>query len=243
MPDSRAIYHLISQGCQTTLRADYRPSNMLHGLKELLKHYQKHHGHEDKLLDVVCRREGNSFKLFSDFCGHEVVIGKIENPPQDFIGFYVDEFVCERLKESEVAVRLLQQVFGKEEEIFVTDWAPLASVLECRDGFSRIFIWDKEKDCITINTKEGFSLHMKGTNLIEAAAYLPHLYRQTLEKIPHIPEGVQSVEVEIENGDEFSMAASPLQIKCRLPNLYNTDHSRLGEIAREALDRALSRRL
>jgi hypothetical protein len=140
-------------------------------------------------------------------------------------GFYGHFVACNKgyhaapLPMSEVAALLLEQTFGRAErveEAFTTDWGMAENV---RPG--KVF-WDTTNDRIIAETREGFTLAICGTNLIEAAVYLPRMYQTVLANREKILRGVNIVEIQIEGpSEEWAMAASPLQIKCRVPNLDN----------------------
>jgi hypothetical protein len=100
-------------------------------------------------------------------------------------------------------------------------------------------------DRIRVTTKEGFTLNIIGTNVVEGAVYLIRMYEAILKKLENgeIPEGVESAEIEVEGiQEEYALAASPLHIKCRLPNLANIHESDLDRAVEEALNRALGKK-
>jgi hypothetical protein len=108
--------------------------------------------------------------------------------------------------------------------------------------------WDVDNDRIIVKTREGFLLSLDGTNIVEAAIYLPRMYKHILSIKDTIPEGIQYAGAKVEGNDYLSAAASPLVIFYGLPNLAlesdpSNIHSPLSKITEEAIDKAIKNRV
>lgn len=105
-------------------------------------------------------------------------------------------------------------------------------------------VWNKTGDCIEVKAREGFSLIFGGTNLVEAAIYLPRVFHSLISRLSlgRIPEGVASVRVQVaDEAEEFVRAASPLNISLRLSRPSDV-LSRLDGEVEASLDRVLVNR-
>ncbi|PIS29505.1 hypothetical protein COT42_05125 [Candidatus Saganbacteria bacterium CG08_land_8_20_14_0_20_45_16] len=193
----------------------------------LLDHHQFHHSNEEYLtpaLDPTQNQQGYFLK------GHFVPVCRADQPMS-----------LSPMRISEVAALLLEQTFGsadKEEEVFCGEWG-----MPENKSPGRVF-WDTSADRIIVQTAEGITIGVKGTNVVEAAVLLPHLARSLQrEPLRHVPEGFSTVVAGIEDGIIWSRAASPLNIETSLPNLDHVDHFALQTIIDAAIDRALANRL
>jgi hypothetical protein len=179
-----------------------------------------------------------------DFYGSFVKAGEVRNSRiKEFVGG-LSEMGMKR--ESDVAALALEETFGK-----ATSWEELTVA----DGFliensneGNIFmeVREGEIDRVLVKTKEGFTIALIGTNIVEAAVYLPRIYRSLLRRLENgeIPEGIESVEVEVEGqAEEFALAASPLRIKLRLPNLHNVSPQDIDLVVEQRLDRVLAKKI
>ncbi len=216
MPPLRAIGHLLP------LRSPHRACDGKARAKNLLDHHQFHHPHEEYLPPYA------SDSLRYKFFGNYVDIGKVAD--------------AKPMRISEVAAIVLEQTFGKAdslEDVFSVPWG----MPENRSS-GRVF-WDVENDRIIAKTKEGFILALEGTNVVEAAVYLPKIYEnlKIQSVIAPIPEGIDLVEAKVEGNEEWSLAASPLHIKCRVPNLKNTDPGHVDNSVKGTLKNALDNRI
>jgi len=209
----------------------------------LRNHHQTHHPHEAYLTPLTRSFPDGLTEKGYAFYGSFVRAGKVKNSRiRDFVGG-LSEIGVKR--ESEVAALALEQTFGK-----ATSWEELTVA----DGFlaenaneGNIFMEarDGEIDRILVKTKEGFTITLIGTNLVEAGVYLPRIYHSLLRRLENkeIPEGIESVEVEVEGlAEEFAIAASPLRLKLRLPNLSNVSPYELALVVEKALDRVLAKK-
>lgn len=178
-------------------------------LKELLIHHQKHHPNEIK-VGLSWRYDGTSLaELGCEFTGKWIKFRELKNPPKDFIGHKIG--ITEYRTISEVAFKLLENVFGKDEDKFVCSWS-----------FPTGVVWDENNDCITAYAPDGFTASIKGTNIVEASIWLPEMYEQYLIEKTKVPEGIKSAQANIYEGEEFAIAASPLHIQCTVPIIdYN----------------------
>jgi hypothetical protein len=123
---------------------------------------------------------------------------------------------------AEVALRHLENTFGRIEEVFVADWAPLAGALTQKDGYANFVAYDQESDSITAKTAKGLALTIQGSNLVEAAVWLPRFEMQVYRNLPNIPEGVQSVSIRFK-GDQWCRAASPLEMHTKAKDYRQLD--------------------
>jgi hypothetical protein len=65
-----------------------------------------------------------------------------------------------------------------------------------------------------VRTKEGLALSVQGTNLIEAAIWLPRMYEQALKNRSRAPEGLGAIHIGFRT-EQISMAASPVDMDCQ----------------------------
>ncbi|MDD5383121.1 MAG: hypothetical protein PHH60_05655 [Candidatus Margulisbacteria bacterium] len=245
MPGPGAISHLrlLPGRIEIALnRASARPTRFT-GLSGLVKLHETHHPNEQKIALIWRETKPGKFEKGGWFYDRWIKFEGLKHPPADFIGHLVGTIGF--VSQAEAAARFLENYFGKQEEVFVTDWAPLASVVTNEDGYARIVSWDKEKDEIVVKTKQNITLTIDGSNLPEAAIWLVRGYEKLLASLPTIKEGVQSMHIHIERGQEYSMAASPLVIECRVSDYRSIDpyHSaNFDRIIEESLQRALANR-
>lgn len=219
---------------------DNRASAALKTLSSLLKHHQASHPCEP-LYPLYWTKNGlNGYKLTCQFYGQEVVLEKLTRPPRDFIGHLIGP--VREVRESEVALKVLEEEFGGQDETFINEAAPLALHSTCRDGYARPFFWDKESNCVTANLREGFSISLQGSNLVEAAIWLPRFARQIRQNLSNVKEGVSSVWVSIEQGEEFSIAASPLHIWCQVPDYRHAPFQTINDLPGQTLSQAIKNR-
>ncbi len=209
----------------------------------LRNHHQTHHTNETYLPPVTRSfPDGLTVKGYV-FYGAFVKAGKVKNPRiRNFVGG-LSEIGMKR--ESEVATLHLEETFGKAttwEELTVADGFMIENAHE---GHVFMEIKEGEIDRILVKTKNGFTMTLIGTNLVEAGVYLPRIYRSLVRRLEkgEIPEGIESVEVEIEGAaQEYAIAASPLRLKLRLPNLSNVSPYELDLVVEQALDRILAKK-
>lgn len=206
--------------------------------KNLRDHHVSHHPNEEKILIQPETHPSSSHPFVTGymFSGKLVGVGRAYDKPVDMSPKPI----------SQVALWAMEQPFGA---------APTYEQISCMDGFiaegkenlGKIF-WeerDGEIDRILIKTKEGFTLTLIGTNIVEAAIYLPRIYRSLLRRLENgeIPEGIESVEVEVEgHAEEYALAASPLRIKFKLPNPSNVSPYDLDMVVEQKLDRVLAKK-
>jgi hypothetical protein len=211
--------------------------------KTLLTQHQSSHPGEGMVNPAIQHLRPGTIVGGYFFYNRFVETARVENRTMEgHVGQLVN---LKPLALSEVAALALEKTFGKaatEEDVFTTDWGSL------ENRHPGHLFWEEgasgEIDRIVARTREGFTLTMEGTNIVEAAVYLPRMYDHLLSRLPEIKEGVQQVEVRIEgNREEWSQSNSPLHIKSNLPNLANADHELLNQIVKNALDRALQNRL
>jgi len=229
MPPLRAIGHLIP------LRSPARAGNGTERAKNLLDHHQFHHPHETYLKPVIRQPHPNL-----SIAGYDLY-GKFIETARSTSGVIGGLGEVKYIRISEVAALALEQAFGKAEttdEVFIVPWG----MPENRSQ-GRIF-WDTTHDRIIAKTREGYVLAVEGTNLVEAAVYLPRIYEELkLRSVVHpIPEGIDMVEMKIAGREEWSLAASPLHIKCQAPNLTDIDNFHIDQAVRRSLSRAISNR-
>ena len=189
-------------------------------LENLLENYQRYHPHESLIAPK-----------FRQYCIGALSAG--EGLAYEFFGLSVGP--------SSAQFRRMQRNANCAESLRLSEVAALA--LDQEFGAENI-AWNRQADSIEVKIREGFSLSLSGTNLVEAAIYLPRLYRSLLGRISSglIPEGVASVMVQVEGEtQESAIAASPLKIGLRLPNPA-TVVTRLNEEVETALDRVLGSR-
>ena len=225
---------------------------LLRNLRELLKHHQKYH-HKLCLKPIIHEFEPNIFTAGYEFYGRFVKVATSNSRSAKEL----DEVKPMRI--SEVALLVLEQTFGKADDLngmflAATFLAPgkAGEKIEKSRRSGRVF-WDVTNDRIIVKTKRGFILALQGTNIVEAAVYLPRIYADIRLRLFQrlIPEGVDTVVVRIEQGEELSRAASPLEVECRLPNLGGFGPSQsiddtekiLTAAVRGTLKRALNRRI
>lgn len=187
----------------THIESAIGPKPVYH-LEALLKNHQSCHNYDPICLAVYSQRflgerafllsEGWTYKFF----------GLAVSPSSAQVDYrkgynYFNNVMNLRL--SEVAALVLNQEFGAEN-----------------------ISWNQQSDRIEVKAREGFILTLRGTNLIEAAAYLPRIYRSITSRLAmrEIKEGVESVNVQIEGqAENTALAASPLRMSMRLPNFDN----------------------
>lgn len=209
----------------------------------LMQYHKYCHPQEEYLRHFTCNPSKSVVAVGYDFFGSFVEYSSVANRMQnDFIGTIADG--ARGMRICEVAAKHLENVFGRgyahSDYVFALD----GSMPECVNK-GRIF-WDVDNERIVIFTAEGFTLALDGTNIVEAAVYLPAIYAHIKEKIKTIPEGVNIVEAVIEgraNREHWSIAASPLHIRLSLRNLYETSPYQAGSASQSALDKALHNRL
>jgi hypothetical protein len=229
MPGVRAVNH------QLPLRspqAPYRDSPCL------IANHKTYHPEEARIYSTVKTLENNITIAGYDFFGRFVEVARVHNPRID--GFLGSLYRLKPMTIGEIAGLVLEQTFGRaetEEEVFTTEWG----MLENRNpGY---VFWDTENDRTIVTTKEGLTLSMRGTNLVEAAVYLPRMYEQALKLRSEVKEGIQRVNLEISGPQaEWSQAASPLVIQCHLPDLSalkveEIDHRITGTLTRAIANR------
>lgn len=229
MPPLRAIGHLIP------LRSPARAGNGTERAKNLLDHHQFHHPQEPYLKPVI-RQPLPALSI----AGYKFY-GKFIETARSTSGIIGGLGEVRYMRISEVAALVLEQAFGKAattDEVFIVPWG----MPENRSQ-GRIF-WDTTHDRIIARTKEGYVLAVEGTNLVEAAVYLPRMYEELkLRSVIHpIPEGVDMVEMKIAGQEEWSLAASPLHIKCQVPNLTNIAPFHIDLAVRTTLSQAIANR-
>jgi len=224
MPHLRAIGHL------EPLRNLFRPQQSPRYVPNLVDHHAFHHAGEGCLQPAyISPRQGLTIGGY-EFFGRFVEASRVEADKPAFLS---------AMSLSQVAALALEQTFGAAdsyEDIFHSAWAMPESANQ------GVVFWDSSNDRIVAITKEGFSLAIEGTNLVEAAVYLPRIYEQV--KQLQIAEGVGFVEARVEGPQEvWSMAASPLQVKFNLPNLAGFDVAGVDGVVEGRIKAALSNRL
>lgn len=214
VPKSRAI-NTPSSKCvvrspQAPHRIEYHVPK-LKGLPELIANFKKNHPEcESQQLKTFWRKtEEGAFEFGCYFIGRWVRFKRSQFPP---------EFNIVSAKTLlEVAVHVLEQTFGKEKDLLSYEFGPSAIALcrEQRDGSMRIIAWDQENDCIVVKTKEGLALSTQGSNLIEAAIWLPRMYEQALKNKSRAPEGLGAIHIGFGGMEQLSKAASPVDMDCQ----------------------------
>ena len=203
--------------------------------------HRKNHPNEPKFAVIWRQLEGfNSFQKGFHFFGRWIALTEPEPKVADFIGHKFG--AVERLPASEAAAIILEQTFGKQEDIFVSDSAPRACHTNW-DGYARVIAYDPEKDRIIATTEVGITLPIQGSNVVEAAIWLPRQYEQLMKKAAKIEEGIKSLRTSIDQGTEYAYAASPLVIHVRVPNFRHLDpHNSavFDQIAEDTINRALA---
>jgi len=220
------------------------PNAKFHGLNELVR-LQKQNNPQEMKYPVIWREAGQgTYEKGAWFFDRWVILETLTSAPAGFHGHKYGP--VDQLPTSVIAARLLENIFGRQEDVFVVDSAPLAQVLVNNDGYSRHLAWDPQNDRIIARTKEGITLSINGSNLVEAAIWLPRLYEQMKQKLSRIPEGVQRIDLNVERGAEWSKAASPLVMECRVGNFRNLnpfDSAEFDQAAAATFDRAVANRL
>lgn len=210
------------------------PRQVFRNLTSLLAHHQKHHPIENtlectwKIIPGTPLRGPREAQLVTNFYGREVVVRRIKN--------YVPEFAArchsfpEVRKTSEVAQLYLEQVFGTTE-----------TTHRARSGNLRPAVaWDSINDCIVATSQDGYVVSIEGSNLVEAAVYLP---RQLEALKRHRPkEGIQAVELAVCGSQSWSRAASPLVIKSNAPNIEGADPATIDSWVNQSVANALANR-
>lgn len=228
MPPLRAIGHLLP------LRSPIRAPNGEERPKNLLDHHQFHHPHEAYLNPITHERRPNIHIGGYEFYGRFIEAAS----SKDIAGGLLE---LKPTRISEVAALALEQTFGKSDTLDETFTVPWGMPESRREG--RVF-WDTSNDRIIAKTQEGFILALEGTNVVEAAVYLPRIYEELKLRLAQgtPPEGIDIVEIRIEGSEEWSVAASPLHIKCRAPNLESVDLFTLDRALQNTLQNAIDNR-
>lgn len=210
------------------LRSPSRTPSGTNRAKNLLDHHQFHHPNEEYLRPFTLSSFLGTSRTGYDFFGRFVEFGTGLAP---------------YLRISDVAALALEQTFGKAdtlEEIFSVPWA-----IPDNRSMGSVF-WDVENDRIIAKTREGFTLALRGTNVVEAAVYLPKIYEEIKLQLlkQEIPEGIDIIEAAVEEPNEaWSVAASPLHIRCTVRNLGNIHPSDVSRAVAEVVEHALANRL
>ena len=183
-------------------------------LENLLRNHQTHHTGEKVYQPIY------HFGLRAEMLSYEF-FGKFVPPSSALLVRRDFDYVSGlNLRESEVGALMLAGTFGAEN-----------------------ISWNKKDDCIEVKAKEGFSLTLRGTNLVEAAVFLPRIYRSILRRLSlgEIKEGVASVNAQVEGQTEdLALVASPVKISLRLLNPNNVCADDLDRLVEESTDRALA---
>lgn len=223
--------------------ASARPTRFI-CLDEFARTFKHNHPDLEK-LPVIWRQvnNGENFPLLEKGCWYKdrwvrldvksVFAADYKSPTNDPV---------DHISVVDAAVKLLEHYFGKQEHIFVNEWAPLASVLLNEDGYARTVAYDREKDLIVINTPRKITFTINGSNLPEAAIWLIRAYEKAMATLPRIPEGIQRVHVNVDCGEEYSVCASPLVIELKVPDYRHLDPFHT-EVFDQALDRSFERAL
>jgi hypothetical protein len=186
-----------------------------YSLKELLIHHQKHHPNEIK-LGLSWRYDGTgTAELGCEFAGRWIKFRELNNPPKYFIGHELG--MVEYRPISEVAFKLLESVFGKDKDKFVCAWS-----------FPTGVVWNEYNDYITAFAPDGFTASIKGSNIVEAAIWLPEMHQEYLNRKSEVPKGIRSVHITIHDGEEYSIAASPVHLWCRVPIIDYNDPANIN---------------
>lgn len=205
----------------------------------LLGHHKANHPNEAFIHPIIRQPDQFTSVLGYEFFGQFIEAARVNNTN---IKNYIGTLASARpMRISDVAALALEQTFGAAERIedaFSVEWGMPENRSE-----GAVF-WDVEADRIIAKTKEGLILSIEGTNIVEAAVYLPRQHQVLKEMIARIPEGVQFMETRVEGPREaWSKAASPLQVKFNLPNLSNLDQSQIDRIVRDAFLAAVANRV
>ncbi len=214
-------------------------------LENLLRNYQAFHDPNEPILRIIPYTHAYSGSvtegLAYEFYGMSIFPTSVQFWRMETIGLLPQD-----LRLSEAAALLLHQEFGAD----------------------NIF-WNKPKDCIQIRARLPLTLDPKGetyrpytfpgtalkeknakylplifagTNLVEAAIYLPRIHRSILSRavLRQIPEEIRSVSVQIEGpAANCSSGTRALNLRLRLPNPYIVTNEHLDRLVQEALDRSL----
>ena len=189
-------------------------------LEDLLANHQQHHSAEP-LIACHTRQFHIGKMLVSETLTYDF-FGRPVSPSSDqFRDMQRFNAFPMPLQLSETAALMLHQEFGAEN-----------------------IVWNKQSDCIEVKAPE-FMLTIGGTNLVEAAIYLPRIYHSLLGRLAtrQIPEGVSSVRAQVGGeAQEFAQAASPLKISLQLPNPLSISVSQIDVAVEGALARVLAKR-
>lgn len=190
-------------------------TNRASNLTKLLNHHQKCH-HENYLRPVYYIRNGMQVGGY-EFFGRFTEFARI--PKDNNRNLFLPP-----AKISEIAAHILQQTFGRKNRPnpWLNEHVNFGSIsLEKRPG---------QIDCTRIDTKENILMRLIGTDIVEGSVYLTTAYKIILKMLENneIPEGVASVEIEVEgNAEEYALVASPLEIRFHVPNLKNIHPSEI----------------
>jgi hypothetical protein len=120
-------------------------------------HYKQFHPEETYLFIQSIKTEAGTIERGFDFFGRWIPVSGSEN----FLSL------------ANAAKRVMDLTFESIEHVFVTDWAPMASVVARSDSYARPVAWDEGEDRVSGISRSGLKISIKGSNLIEAAIWLP----------------------------------------------------------------------
>jgi len=203
----------------------------------LFGNHKYYHPHE-AMLPIRWKLGKHGAELGCDFFGRWVKLQEMENLPLNWD--WHQRGTVNYRPETDIAAVVLDRTFGRTEDIFIMDSAPLAAVLTNPDGYSRPIYWQVNWDCITVQTREGFTISMQGTNLVEAAVWLPRVYQYLQKHQATGKERIKFVAISLAQGSELATDKGGLKVKCRLPDYRKIQHHPLLDgIVQQRMEKAL----
>ncbi|MFA6548691.1 MAG: hypothetical protein WCT39_01995 [Candidatus Margulisiibacteriota bacterium] len=153
------------------------PKRGLHSLRGLSTHYKRFHPEKTYLLIQSIKTEAGTIERGCDFFGRWIPVSGSGN----------------LISLANAAKRVLDLTFESIEHVFVTDWAPMASVVARSDSYARPVAWDEEEDRTSGISRSGLKISIKGSNLIEAAIWLPRFLTEAQKFSGIIPGEIDEI--------------------------------------------------
>ncbi|OGC23650.1 hypothetical protein A2291_04015 [candidate division WOR-1 bacterium RIFOXYB2_FULL_42_35] len=234
---------------KTPLQEKFEPKLLT--TKQLVDHFLKNHhpSESNKKLPLIWKKSAqveNTYELGCEFYGQWVVFEGPTVKSKDFVGHLIEPQYYQPILA--VAQKALENTFGTTEEATTTDWMPMAGQSRHKKQFTGPVYGhfeDYEQGSITVITPRGFTLSIKGINILEAAIYLPTYYRQLEEMLirGEIKEGISEAEIQVEGEYQpYAVAASPIHMGFKAPNPVRLEPGAVGQVVKDGINSALARK-
>ncbi len=209
-------------------------SNFLVNLNKAVLHYQSNHPDEPRYPLIWRRSVGSSFKLIpkDGFYGHEVTIAELRQPPADFLGIDNPDFLCEYMRESEVAAFAVKNLHDQLRQAL-----DHGRSTQIRGGLSLSFDQDHNRLSVKIG-RLTYGLE-ENTNIVELALVILELDKHLGQIAPTLERGLRAVHIRIPAGENRVVYNSPGELDIALPDLRRLSPDSYQEVVRDVVSTAL----